>query len=82
MVVTLAFCGSANALLIAEYDLATGSAGTTKAATTVASGYSASSLALTNAASTGGALSSNHFYHKYKQKHCLCHFPIKNKKSP
>lgn len=62
----LVFCGSANALLIAEYDLSSGtggSAGTTKAATTVASGFSASSLTLTNADNNVGGLSSNHFYH-------------------
>lgn len=54
------FVGNANAVLIAEYDFGSAS-GTTQAATTVDSNFSASDLTLINSASTVSAFS-NHFY--------------------
>lgn len=59
-----AFCVNASAgVLIAEYDLATGTLGTTKAPTFVAPGFGASNLVLTNPGPVAGGLTSNHFYH-------------------
>ena len=54
------FVGNANAGLIAEYDFGSAS-GTTQAATTVDSNFTASDLTLVNSANTASAFS-NHFY--------------------